>query len=167
MKRCPSCKLQKALTEFSKSSYRHDGRQSECKQCRKDRDRAYYNTNEARRKSVRARRSKIRARNREIIADHLSRHACVDCGNADIRVLEFDHVQAGKIADVSRLVMRGANEATILAEITKCVRCANCHKIKTYRGSWREKVFGLRSIGRTSGSDPGNGSSTLSARTAR
>jgi hypothetical protein len=168
MKRCPGCCLYKALTEFSKSSYRYDGVQPECKKCRKNRDRIYYQTNAKRRENVCARTKAVRARNQKIVAKHLKQHPCVDCGTTDIRVLEFDHVRGVKVAEISRLVMRGAYEADIVAEIAKCVvRCANCHKIKTYKGSWREKIFGVRSIGRTPDSDSGNGSSTLSPRTAR
>jgi hypothetical protein len=57
------------------------------------------------------------------------RHApCVDCGEADPIVLEFDHV-GRKRTSVMRLAWWGASLATIDAEISQCeVRCANCHR---------------------------------------
>ena len=57
---------------------------------------------------------------------------CVDCGNRDIRVLDFDHVRAPKFDSVSSMVRRGLSVDVILAEIAKCeVRCKNCHAIAT------------------------------------
>lgn len=54
----------------------------------------------------------------------------MDCGNADIRVLEFDHIERGPdIRRISRLV---GTRNQLLAELEKCeVRCANCHMIRT------------------------------------
>jgi len=59
-------------------------------------------------------------------------HPCIDCGESDIRVLEFDHVRGEKKANIGD--MAGANIAwqRIEAELAKCVvRCANCHRRKT------------------------------------
>lgn len=65
------------------------------------------------------------------LIDDLKRSGCVDCGNVDIRVLDFDHVRGTKLTGVSMLV--GYRIERILAEIAKCeVRCANCHRIKTW-----------------------------------
>lgn len=60
---------------------------------------------------------------------------CVDCGySADPRALDFDHIRDVKVANVSELV-RHAPWHKVLTEITKCVvRCANCHRVKTFRG---------------------------------
>lgn len=55
---------------------------------------------------------------------------CADCGNADIRVLEFDH-RPGTTKEFS-LGGRGRGVESVKAEITKCdVVCANCHRIRT------------------------------------
>lgn len=71
----------------------------------------------------------IRARNRKFVTDYLNEHPCVDCGQSDIVVLEFDHVRGIKCDNVST----GANESWSLrklqTEINKCeIRCANCHR---------------------------------------
>jgi hypothetical protein len=72
---------------------------------------------------------------------YLSEHPCVDCGQQDIRVLEFDHVDPStKSFCVGRGVTDGRGLKSIQAEIAKCeVRCCNCHRIRTreehhYRG---------------------------------
>ena len=63
--------------------------------------------------------------------EYLLAHPCVDCGETDPVVLEFDH-RSGKRAAISDLMRRHANWTTVLSEIEKCdVRCANCHKRRT------------------------------------
>ncbi len=75
--------------------------------------------------------------NRRLLCAYLLKHPCVDCGQTDIRVLEFDHVR-GKSASITNLLKNTAMWETIEAEIAKCeVRCVNCHRIKTSeRGGW-------------------------------
>jgi hypothetical protein len=72
-----------------------------------------------------------RERARRFIADYLSTHPCVSCGETDPVVLEFDHIK-GKNAAVARLVADGATIDRIQREIELCeVRCRNCHARKT------------------------------------
>ena len=73
---------------------------------------------------------------------YLDVHPCVDCGERDPLVLDFDH-RSDKIAEVSVLVGRGADWTTIAEEIAKCeVRCANCHRRRTAEraGGYRFKA---------------------------
>lgn len=65
--------------------------------------------------------------------NYLLEHPCVDCGEKDIRVLEFDHRDpAEKTANISRLVSDGFGSARLEEEINKCdVRCGNCHRRRT------------------------------------
>lgn len=84
-------------------------------------------------------RKSCKNRNRKIVTEHLQTHPCVDCGNTDIRVLEFDHVRGDKLGNVSHAVHRTWSEEKLLAEIAKCeVRCCNCHRIVTIE---RRKKF--------------------------
>lgn len=70
---------------------------------------------------------------RRRIAQYLAAHPCVDCGEADPIVLEFDHLR-DKRMDVSRMESTGWRWAAIVEEIEKCeVRCANCHRRETHR----------------------------------
>ena len=61
---------------------------------------------------------------------------CADCGNTDIRVIDFDHIDpATKMINVSSLFGRFANpeHKKISDEASKCeIRCANCHRIRTF-----------------------------------
>ena len=54
---------------------------------------------------------------------------CIDCGESDLRVLDFDHrPEVAKRADVMKLVQDGYSIARVMDEIAKCdVRCRNCH----------------------------------------
>lgn len=65
----------------------------------------------------------------EFIGTHLLEHPCVDCGEGDLRVLDFDHRPgSGKTTEVMRLARNGHSLARIAVEIAKCdVRCRNCH----------------------------------------
>ena len=81
------------------------------------------------------------------IRAYLETHPCIDCGEDDWVVLEFDHVrgekyQAGRRKmGVAQLACDGYKLETIIAEIEKCdVRCRNCHARITYQrhdGCWR------------------------------
>ena len=70
------------------------------------------------------------------IADYKITRGCVDCGyNAHPAALDIDHMD-GKTADISSLKSVAAVEAEIQRH--KCVvRCANCHRIK----SWETRTW--------------------------
>ena len=132
MKRCYNCGQTKENSFFAKNKSRKDGLQSKCRDCDNRRNREYFKEN---RSSIilkiRGVKSKHLERNREFIINYLKENSCVDCGNTDIRVLEFDHQHSKKYL-VSRMVSSGYSLKTIKNEIEKCeVVCANCHKIRT------------------------------------
>lgn len=60
---------------------------------------------------------------------------CADCGERHpYYVMQFDHIGDDKVADIARLLYRGAGRPTVLAEIAKCeVVCANCHAVRTWK----------------------------------
>lgn len=134
-KRCSTCKEWKPLTEFNKRSTSRDGRQWSCRDCNK----AYHYKHHARHMAqIVARRKRQTAANQQQLLEYLRAHPCVDCGETDPVVLEFDHVR-DKAYDVSRLLL-GYSWARVLREIEKCeVVCANCHRRRTYarQGAWR------------------------------
>lgn len=82
-----------------------------------------------------------RVRIRTYINDHLKANPCADCGETDIVVLEFDHINDDKDFSISDAARAGYGINKVKAEIAKCeVRCANCHRKKTYeRGGWTHK----------------------------
>jgi hypothetical protein len=77
-----------------------------------------------------ANRPKYIARNKRIVAEHLSANPCVDCGEPDPVVLQFDHRDGEtKVGNIADIVGQGKGLSVLIAEIRKCdVRCANCHQ---------------------------------------
>ncbi len=79
-----------------------------------------------------------RERTKAKVIEYLATHPCVDCGEADVVVLEFDHVRGKKKRTIASMLVQGYSFEKILKEIEKCdVRCANCHRRKTAKaGNW-------------------------------
>jgi 5-methylcytosine-specific restriction endonuclease McrA len=78
---------------------------------------------------------------RRFVTEYLQEHPCVDCGETDPIVLDFDHV-GEKSFGISSAIANLVALPKIRAEIEQCeVRCANCHRRKTYR------TLGYRSRG--------------------
>ncbi len=72
-------------------------------------------------------------RNKEFVNNFLKEHPCVDCGETDIIVLEFDHLH-GKEKNIADAVKDGWSLKRLESEINKCeVRCANCHRRVTHK----------------------------------
>lgn len=64
------------------------------------------------------------------LIDYFAVHPCVDCGETDPIVLEFDH-QRDKRFDVAGGIT-GRSWEEVLEEIEKCeVVCGNCHRRRT------------------------------------
>ena len=139
-KRCSTCKQLKPLEDFNRRSTARDGRQWTCRAC----NAAYHQTHKERHMSqIRRRNARILNGNRRRLLAYLDTHPCVDCGEADPVVLEFDHLR-DKRADVTRLLKYGHSWETLLAEIAKCeVRCANCHRRRSQVRSKSYRVFGV------------------------
>lgn len=96
----------------------------------------HYQQNKATYKArARANNIRTRAKVRGFILEYLRGHPCIDCQEPDPIVLEFDHrlnvVKEFNIGDAVRLTI---SLRRVKAEVVKCdVRCANCHRRKTYR----------------------------------
>lgn len=141
MKECVTCHERKPLSEFNVRRIAADGRQPRCRDCCK----AWYAANRERHQAAAYRRTKAQRRvNQEWVAGYLLDRHCVDCGENDIRCLDFDHrPETQKHKDIAKLVYSAASLARIQSEIEKCdVRCANCHRRRTAErgGFWRQSV---------------------------
>lgn len=141
-KECNKCRVSKPLTDFPK---RGGGRPwFLCKSCKRDYDRDYWEkTKEKRKANRRQTSSAIRQRNLAYVVDYLERNPCVDCGEDDFVVLQFDHrSRADKYRDVSDMVKNRFSTKKIQEEIDKCdVRCANCHIRKTAKDfGWYKNI---------------------------
>lgn len=76
------------------------------------------------------------------IWNYLQQHPCIDCGEKDPVVLEFDHVRGVKAGTISHN-LDDWSQARLDEEIAKCVvRCANCHRRITYKraNSFRHRM---------------------------
>lgn len=138
MKRCSSCTETKPLDQFYKRAKAKDGHQTWCKVCAiKIRLEHYHADHETTRKKNKDRGIRYYNENREYIGDYLRCHPCVDCGEPDPIVLEFDHVRDTKSWSISTAIWSHPL-SRIITEIAKCeVRCANCHRRQTaQRGGW-------------------------------
>jgi hypothetical protein len=70
-------------------------------------------------------------RNLLVVRSVMEAGSCVDCGNDDLMVLEFDHV-AKKTAPISTAIRNEYSLARLFREIDACeLRCANCHRLRT------------------------------------
>jgi hypothetical protein len=84
-------------------------------------------------KKARRRNKAVREETHKKIFEYFLSHPCVDCGETDPVVLEFDHIKReNKNLEISLMVSSYKTWEIILEEIQKCeVRCANCHRRKT------------------------------------
>lgn len=71
---------------------------------------------------------------RQTLLDYFNGKYCIDCGEQDPIVLDFDHKKPNdKFKSISRMLSGHYSWKSILKEIKKCdIRCANCHRRKTY-----------------------------------
>ena len=135
MKICHDCQQVKPLSDFNKNACKRDGLQTTCRACQRKRSRTYYVRNRKRMvRQIIAARARRRRALQMFVLDYLALHPCVDCGEADVLVLDFDHVRGTKEIGIADIIVRERPLALLKAEIAKCdVRCANCHRRKTMR----------------------------------
>jgi hypothetical protein len=119
--------------DFAISDRKTGRRHGYCYECQRQYCRDHYKRNRATYNERRyLNQRKKRALFRERITEYLTQHRCIDCGETDIRVLEFDHVRGEKKGNISEMVGRNIAWRRIEAELAKCeIRCANCHRRKT------------------------------------
>lgn len=99
----------------------------------------YQQNKEAYKARARAKNLETRDAVRKFLFGYVTTHPCVDCGEADPIVLEFDHRGDDvKVFDVGDAIRRGYSLNSVKAEVEKCdVRCANCHRRITYKRAGR------------------------------
>lgn len=137
-KLCSHCRQVLPRKKFNRDSKRRDRTQNTCRECNRAAFKKYY----AHAKDMLiARKHEREQLLKDFVINYLETHPCIDCGERDIVVLEFDHRDPDdKERDVYMFIKTGRSLAAMMAEIAKCdVRCANCHRRKTalQRGSYR------------------------------
>lgn len=129
IKYCTRCKADKEFSPTGKM----------CRDCNKTYQKAHYQANkEVYYEKGKRQKAKEKLIKQKWLTEYFKDHPCVDCGETDILVLEFDHL-GDKEYSISKLLQEGTMD-NLKKEIDKCeVVCANCHKRRTYTrcGSWR------------------------------
>ena len=143
MKLCSMCKINKSLAEYAKKRTKKNGEivyQYHCKQCQKTYSDEHYKQNKTHYINLaKERKSSYKQEMFSFLIEYFRKNMCVDCGESNPIVLEFDHVRGKKLNNISTMMMKMLPREVIMDEIEKCeVRCANCHRIKTAeRGNWK------------------------------
>jgi hypothetical protein len=129
---CRVCGKTKPLAEFPYRSIERQTKQWICLSCQREYTNDWYSRNSKRQiANAKIRNRHATAELRDRVREFLLEHPCVDCGESDPNVLDFDHLR-DKRANMSTLVRYGLSWKAVEAEIAKCqVRCANCHRRRT------------------------------------
>ena len=141
-KRCSRCRLEKPDEEFAWRRIDKGERDSYCRPCRAGYKQEHYAKNKQRYVDQAMIRNQILLEERTgFLIRFFANHPCVDCGETDPVVLEFDHL-GDKRFSISQGI-RGRRWEVVLVEMQKCeVVCANCHRRRSMeRGNfWRTVV---------------------------
>jgi predicted RNA-binding protein YlxR (DUF448 family) len=128
---CCRCGETKPVSEFAWRRKAKGQRDTFCRPCRSAYGRTHYEANKqryiAQAAVVKRRLALERTR---FLLKFFETHPCVDCGETNPVVLEFDHLRDKSFSIGGQLTTRSWQ--AILDEIEKCeVVCANCHRIRT------------------------------------
>ena len=125
--------MSKPLEDFAWRRKARGQKDSYCRPCRAAYKQEHNRANRHRYiAQTRVRKQAVLAERIEFLVGYLREHPCVDCGEGDPVVLEFDHLRDKKFAIGEGLKDR--NWQSVLDEIAKCeVVCANCHRRRTAR----------------------------------
>lgn len=148
MKTCTRCGETKPLDHFPPVRRSEPEKlQTWCRACFAENNVRYYREHsDAQKARLNRNTDARREENKGRIVEYLTTHPCVDCGETDIVVLQFDHLR-DKTLSISALLGRGASWARIEREIAKCeVRCANCHHRKTAKERGYRKLTATLSV---------------------
>lgn len=150
---CPGCEAMRVAADFGIERRRFSGLKTRCRDCeaaarqtpegrertRRHNEKRYANP-EYRATALAAARERRKLKGKEdlrksrarlqTIVDEWKSEGCVDCGYADVRAIDPDHLDGNlKSGHVSRMVQMCASERRIRAELAKCVpRCVRCHR---------------------------------------
>lgn len=129
-RKCSKCGKVKALSSFQlgKRKGRKPSREGRCKVCIS---------------AIQKKKHKSHnTEGRTYIFNYLKKHPCIECGETDVLMLEFDHRHSKKF-DISNGVLKKVPLHILKAEVKKCdVRCSNHHSRKTHeeKNSWRYQM---------------------------
>jgi hypothetical protein len=134
---CRKCKIKKIASEFSRRSSNKKRLFSWCKKCSNAHSVEKYiqnmkneNYKTLRNRDLRENRKKRAISKYEWLAQYKHSRGCIDCGEKNPLVLQFDHMGLKEFNISNRVYSHGIDKLKIEIEKT-VVRCGNCHKMKT------------------------------------
>lgn len=129
MQKCNNCGTEKEESSFSWEK-KYIKRSKRCKVCQNIFSKRHYELNS---ENYTKYRHKYIERNKRFIYNYLKNHPCIDCGETNPILLEFDHKNPNtKSFGVGQAIKSRISISKIEKEIEKCdVRCVRCHRLKT------------------------------------
>ena len=126
------CGKKRPENEFHFKNKARGLRHGQCSECSRAQVKNHYKKNRPYYLlKAKTRNKNLRLTARNYIREYLSRNTCIDCGESDPIVLEFDH-REDKFKEISNLIKGTYPLEIIKKEVGKCdIRCANCHRKKT------------------------------------
>lgn len=128
-KKCTVCGEIKPLNMFRVTRHKPFIRRGKCRFCEDSNKSREWRTEN---RNPEGRKSRILMK-KKVMLLYLTTHPCVECGEADFRVLDFDHRKPEEKAfTISQGLGGSYGLHRIMEEMEKCdVRCANCHRKRT------------------------------------
>lgn len=145
MRTCGRCKRGKPVEDFAWRRKARGQRDNYCRPCRAAYKQEHYAANRQRYiDSARRRNQRKIERRVAYLVSFLREHPCVDCGETDPVVLEFDHLRDKEFGIGQGI--RDRAWQSVLSEMDKCdVVCANCHRRRTARrGGFLREIIAQR-----------------------
>ena len=132
-KKCGRCGEFKSFDQYNFRDKEHKIMRGICMECENTHKAKWYQKNRKTHiENVGNQRNRRKKDARDFVDSYLASQSCVDCGESNPNVLEFDHIKGRKKSNIGDLVAQGYSIKAIQKEISKCeIRCANCHRIKT------------------------------------
>jgi hypothetical protein len=139
---CSGCGQAKAQDQFDWKYYAGGMRKSRCKACVSNYSKQHYLRNKEaykKRGVINGRLSRRRLATQ--VYEYLEKNPCVDCGQSNPVLLDFDQ-RSDKFKSISEMIKSRYSWNKIKEEISKCdVRCANCHRLRTAKQFGWKKLF--------------------------
>ncbi len=132
-RKCSRCGETKPVEEFAWRRRAKGQRDSFCRPCRAAYKQEHYAANRQRYIDQAALiKQRLRIERTKFLIGYFREHPCVECGESNPVVLDFDHLGDKRFEIGANLCTYGWQ--TVLDEIAKCeVVCANCHRVRTAR----------------------------------
>ena len=138
MKHCNKCNLNKEDEEFAFKCKTKGTRASQCKACQKIFNANHHVQNRDHIRSLKKERwNNIKIEYRKWLTEQFKDKKCIDCGESDTIVLQFDHKRdkdfnIGDFLSISRGRALPQLIKAVSKEMEKCdIVCANCHTRRT------------------------------------